>query len=60
MLPGCNRKYIFGLLPLGMNIKSPAIVRLFQELDETMIGVLPFSAHVFRTTGFSEMPDSSS
>jgi len=58
--PGWSRKHILGLLPLGVNSNNPAIVRLFQEPDDWIVGVCPLIDHVFLTDGFSEMPDSSS
>ena len=37
----------------------PDILKLFHDPVDSMIGVFPLGAHVVRTTGRSEMPDSS-
>ena len=60
MLPGCRRKKARGLLPDGVHMTNPAIVKLFHDPEDWMTGVQPLGAQVRRTTGFSEMPDSSS
>ena len=49
-----------GRFPAGVKTRRAAIVRFFHDPDEAMVGVSPRSAQVRRTTGFSEMPDSSS
>ena len=55
--PVMQNKFLLRPLPFFLN---PAIERLFQEPEDWMVGVQPFNAQVLRTTGFSEMPDSSS
>ena len=45
---------ILGLLPLGVNNNTAAMVRLFQDTDEAMVGVCPLTDQVFRTFSVSE------
>jgi len=59
MLPLNIRRHNLGRLPLGEQIITPASPRFFQEQADLITGVLPLGAQVVRTTGFSEMPDSS-
>ena len=49
----------FDLVPFGVVMIVPDILKLFHDPVDSMIGVFPLGAHVVRTTGRSEMPDSS-
>ena len=60
MTPAWRRNITRGFPPWGVKRRRAAMVRFFHEPEEVIIGVLPLSDHVRRTTGRSEIPLSSS
>lgn len=58
--PAIVRMKSFERRPSGVVVKTPTMVSFFHDPDDLRNGVFPTIAHVVRTVGFSEIPDSSS